>query len=79
MRRCYGHRATREPGGARDPHSPVARKRENTVSPRTPFGPYARLFGHWRDRANAERMNHWLDVLLRNHRLLREAATDVLA
>lgn len=44
MRRCYGRRATREPGGARDPHSPVARKRENTVSPRTPFGPYARLF-----------------------------------
>lgn len=35
--------ATREPGG-QIPHSPVARKRENTVSPRTVFRPYVQLF-----------------------------------
>ena len=28
------------------------------------------LFGHWRDKANAEQMNHWLPVLARNHALL---------
>lgn len=33
----------------------------------------ARLFGHWRDKTNAEQMNHWLSVLSQNHRLLREA------
>jgi hypothetical protein len=30
------------------------------------------LFGHWRDKTNAEQMNHWLSVLARNHALLLE-------
>ena len=41
---------------------------------------YGHLFKHWRDLTNAERMNHWIDVLLQNHRLLRDAcgmATEV--
>jgi len=33
----------------------------------------APLFGHWRDKTNAEQMNHWLSVLARNHALLLEA------
>jgi hypothetical protein len=28
------------------------------------------LFAHWRDKTNAEQMNHWLAVLAQNHRLL---------
>jgi len=48
-------------------HAPVPNERRE-------LGEYSQLFGHWRDRGNAERMNHWIDVLLRNHRLLREAA-----
>jgi hypothetical protein len=31
------------------------------------------LFGHWRDKTNAEQMNHWLSVLARNHALLLES------
>jgi len=31
------------------------------------------LFGHWRDKTNAEQMNHWLSVLARNQALLLEA------
>jgi hypothetical protein len=42
---------------------------------RLPLGDAALLFTHWRDKTNAERMNHWLDVLAKNHRLL----TDLLA
>jgi hypothetical protein len=30
------------------------------------------LFGHWRDKTNAEQMNHWLSALGRNHALLLE-------
>jgi hypothetical protein len=33
---------------------------------RRPLGDAAGLFGHWRDRTNAERMNHWLAVLAEN-------------
>ena len=40
---------------------------------RRELGEYGHLFRHWGDLANAERMNHWIDVLLRNHRLLRDA------
>lgn len=29
------------------------------------------MFNHWLDKTNAEQMNHWLDVLLDNHRLLQ--------
>lgn len=33
----------------------------------------APLFHHWTDKTNAERMNHWLALLARNHHLLRQA------
>jgi hypothetical protein len=39
---------------------------------RTPLGVHAPLFAHWRERANAERMNYWLDMLQLNAALLRE-------
>jgi hypothetical protein len=32
----------------------------------------ASLFGNWIDRTNAEKMNHWLAVLSRNAKLLKE-------
>ena len=38
------------------------------------LGQHAGLFAHWRDKENAERMNHWIEVLLRCARLVREAA-----
>jgi hypothetical protein len=34
---------------------------------------HAPLFRHWTDLTNAERMQHWVEVLLRNHRLLQQA------
>jgi hypothetical protein len=34
---------------------------------RRELGEYGHLFGHWRDVTNAEQMNHWIDVLLRDH------------
>jgi hypothetical protein len=37
------------------------------------------LFGHWRDKTNAEQMNHWLSVLSLNHALMLEAMKDVLS
>jgi hypothetical protein len=37
---------------------------------RRPLGDAAGLFGHWRDRTNAERMNHWLLVLAENAALV---------
>jgi hypothetical protein len=40
---------------------------------RTPLGVHASLFTDWKDSTNAERMNYWLDMLLRNAVLLREA------
>jgi hypothetical protein len=46
-------------------HAPVPGERRD-------LGEYRHLFGHWSDLTNAERMNHWVDVLLRNHRLVRE-------
>jgi hypothetical protein len=30
------------------------------------------LFAHWRDKTNAEQVNHWLELLSRNHSLLQE-------
>ena len=42
---------------------------------RQPLGEYSSLFEHWQDLANAERMQYWIEVLLRNHRLLQEACT----
>ncbi len=46
-------------------HAPVPAERRD-------LGEYRRLFGHWGDLTNAERMNHWVDILLRNHRLVRK-------
>jgi hypothetical protein len=40
---------------------------------RTPLGVHATLLSHWKDVTNAERMNYWLDMLLLNASLLREA------
>jgi len=40
---------------------------------RRPLGDAAHLFNHWRDRTNAERMNHWLAVLGENQALVLEA------
>jgi hypothetical protein len=37
------------------------------------LGDAAPLFSHWTDKSNAERMNHWLDVLRRNQELLARA------
>lgn len=45
---------------------------------RRELGEYGHLFRHWGDLTNAERMNHWIDVLLQNHRLLREACAFVM-
>jgi hypothetical protein len=46
---------------------------------RLPLGEAKDLFGHWRDLTNAELMNHWLDILTRNHALLRETIEGVLS
>ena len=43
------------------------------VPARLPLGDAASLFAHWRDKTNAEKMNHWLSVLVDNSRLLQEA------
>jgi hypothetical protein len=40
---------------------------------RLPLGDAARLFRHWLDLTNAERMNYWLSVLAENTVLLSTA------
>jgi hypothetical protein len=40
---------------------------------RSPLGAHAHLFSHWEDQYFAERMNYWLDRLLDNSVLLRDA------
>ncbi len=40
---------------------------------RTPLGRHAHLFSHWKDPANAEQMNYWLDAMLVNAGLVRDA------
>jgi hypothetical protein len=40
---------------------------------RLDLGEWAGLFSHWRDRENAERTNHWIEVLLRCAALVRQA------
>jgi hypothetical protein len=37
-----------------------------------PLGNATSLFGHWKDKTNAEKTNHWLSVLSENHTLLVE-------
>lgn len=39
---------------------------------RLSLGDAAHLFSHWQDKIHAEQMNHWLAVLLKNHRLLEQ-------
>jgi hypothetical protein len=43
------------------------------VGERLALGDAAPLFGHWTDKTNAEKMNHWLSVLSENHLLLQRA------
>ena len=43
------------------------------LNERLPLGDHAPLFAHWADKTNAEKMNHWLSFLSRNHMLLRQA------
>jgi hypothetical protein len=48
---------------------------------RLALGDAADLFDHWTDKTNAEKMNHWLSILTRNHSLLLrtvELTTDQL-
>jgi hypothetical protein len=42
------------------------------VEGRLPLADASRLFAHWRDLTNAERMNYWLFVLGENAILLSE-------
>lgn len=46
------------------------------VEGRLPLVDTADLFAHWRDLANAERMNYWLIVLADNHLLATAALED---
>ena len=43
---------------------------------RLPLGDAARLFSHWRDFTNAERMNYWLSVLSDNALLISRAVAE---
>lgn len=43
------------------------------VEGRLPLGDAARLFSHWQDTTNAERMNYWLSVLSDNAILMSES------
>ena len=40
---------------------------------RLPLGGHERLFAHWADRTNAERMNQWLETLIENATLFEDA------
>jgi hypothetical protein len=46
---------------------------------RLELGESAPLFSHWRDKTNAERMNHWLDELSQNFTLLKTALQQAVA
>jgi hypothetical protein len=37
------------------------------------LGAASALFSHWTDKTNAEKMNHWLSLLVENHKLLVQA------
>jgi hypothetical protein len=43
---------------------------------RLALGEAASLFSHWTDRTNAERMNHWLGLLIKNQELLARACSS---
>ncbi len=46
---------------------------------RLPPGAESSLFDHWTDKTNAERMNHWIELLSRNRALLRQTIDSALA
>jgi hypothetical protein len=46
------------------------------VEGRLPLADASRLFSHWRDTTNAERMNYWLSVLGENALLISECFTE---
>jgi phosphoglucan,water dikinase len=41
-----------------------------------PLGDAAHLFGHWKDKGNAERMNYWLSEIVANSRLVLTTCKD---
>jgi hypothetical protein len=41
---------------------------------RKPLGDHAGIFDNWKDKTNAERMNYYVEILLRNAMLVRDAA-----
>jgi phosphoglucan,water dikinase len=43
---------------------------------RLPLGDAACLFAHWKDKGNAERMNHWLSLIAANSRLVLRTCKD---
>jgi len=49
------------------------------VEGRLPLGDASRLFSHWRDTTNAERMNYWLSVLGENALLVSSALRESMA
>ena len=44
---------------------------------RVPLSDAARLFAHWQDTTNAERMNYWLSVLSENTMLMANSIPPV--
>lgn len=40
---------------------------------RAPLVEWPQLFQHWQDKTNAEKQNHWLTTLIRNHELLQKS------
>jgi hypothetical protein len=46
---------------------------------RKPLGEAASLFAHWTDKTNAEKMNHWVETLTQNARLVAEACAPAPA
>jgi hypothetical protein len=38
-----------------------------------PLEEWPQLFQHWQDKTNAEKQNHWLTTLIKNHELLQKA------
>jgi hypothetical protein len=47
------------------------------VEGRLPLADASRLFAHWRDITNAERMNYWLSVLADNAMLVPQRLAEV--
>jgi len=49
------------------------------VEGRLPLADASRLFAHWRDITNAERMNYWLSVLADNAMLVSQRLAELSA